>query len=104
MDYTTCQGLNPRCFVFGKTGPYAQLKPYDWQRAGRRFQCGACGLLSRPALARAYAGVRTDLDIYRRGAKALAEGLSIRATDGWWKWIKTRSITGCRSWGVTVKA
>jgi hypothetical protein len=28
----------------------------------------------------AYAGVRTDLEIYRRGTKALAEGLSIRAT------------------------
>lgn len=28
----------------------------------------------------AYAGVRTDWEIYRRGAKALAEGVSIRAT------------------------
>jgi len=28
----------------------------------------------------AYAGIRTDLGIYRRGAKALAEGLSLRGT------------------------
>ena len=80
MEYTTCYCRNPRCCLFGKMSPYAQLKPYDWQRAGPRFQCGACDDVVSASTGTAYVGVRTDLDIYRRGAKALAKGVSIRAT------------------------
>ena len=80
MDYTTCCCLNPRCVLFGKVGPAAWLKPYDWQRAGPRFQCKGCRVVISASTGTAYAGVRTDLNIYRRGAKALAEGVSIRAT------------------------
>jgi hypothetical protein len=36
--------------------------------------------VSRPVRGTAYAGIRTDSGIYRRGAKALAEGLGIRGT------------------------
>ena len=42
MDYTTCYCRNRRCSGFGKTGPAARLTAYDWQRAGPRFQWGAC--------------------------------------------------------------
>ncbi|MCC7361639.1 MAG: helix-turn-helix domain-containing protein [Anaerolineales bacterium] len=80
MDYTTCCCLNPRCVLFGKVGSAARLKRYDWQRAGPRFQCQACRVVISASTGTAYAGVRTDLNIYRRGAKALAEGVSIRAT------------------------
>jgi len=80
MEYTTCYCRNPHCRLFGKTSPRAQLKPYDWQRAGPRFQCKMCGEVVSASTGTAYAGVRTNLDLYRRGAKALAEGVSIRAT------------------------
>ncbi len=80
MDYTTCCCLNRRCSLYGQTGPKAQLKAYDWQRAGPRFQCGACQTVISASTGTAYAGIRTDWEIYRRGVKALAEGLSIRAT------------------------
>ncbi len=80
MEYTTCYCRNPSCYLFGETSPRAQLKLYDWQRAGPRFQCDICGDVVSASTGTAYAGVRTDLAIYRRGAKALAEGVSIRAT------------------------
>ena len=80
MDYTTCYCRNPRCSLLGKPGPNAHLKPYDWQRAGPRFQCGVCQAVVSASTGTAYAGIRTDWSIYRHGAKALAEGLSIRAT------------------------
>ena len=80
MDYTTCYCRNRQCSLFGKTGPTLQLRPYDWQRAGPRFQCGVCQAVVSASTGTAYAGIRTDWGIYRRGAKALAEGLSIRAT------------------------
>ena len=80
MEYTTCYCRNPRCCLFGETEPTAQLKLYDWQRAGPRFQCGLCEAVLSASTGTAYAGIRTDLNIYRRGARALAEGLSIRAT------------------------
>lgn len=80
MEYTTCYCRNPNCYLFGETSPRAQLKLYDWQRAGPRFQCKVCGDVVSASTGTAYAGVRTDLAIYRRGAKALAEGVSIRAT------------------------
>lgn len=80
MDNRTSYCLNPRCGLFGKVGPAAQLKGYDWQRAGPRFECEACGRVLSASTGTAYAGVRTDLNTYRRGARALAEGVSIRAT------------------------
>lgn len=80
MDYTTCYGRNPRCELFGKTAPAARLKLHTWQRAGPRFRCEACQRLVSASTGTAYAGMRIDWDTYRRGVKALAEGLSIRAT------------------------
>lgn len=49
-------------------------------RRAARFQCLACGQLVSARAGTAYAGIRTELSTYRRGATALAEGLSIRAT------------------------
>ena len=80
MDNTTSYCRNSRCVLFGKAGPMAQLRAYDWQRAGPRFECEVCGGVLSASTGTAYAGVRTDLNTYRRGAKALAEGMSIRAT------------------------
>ena len=80
MDYTTCYCLNRRCGLFGQAGPSARLKRYDWQRAGPRWQCERCREVFSTSTGTAYAGIRTNLDTYRRGAKALAEGMSIRAT------------------------
>lgn len=80
MDYTTCYCRSRRCSLFGKTGSSAQLKLHDWQRGGPRFRCQVCGGVVSASTGTAYAGVRTDLEAYRRGAKALAEGVSIRAT------------------------
>lgn len=80
MDNGTIYCLNRRCELFGKVGPAAGLKGYDWQRAGPRFECEACGRVLSASTGTAYAGVRTDLNTYRRGARALAEGVSIRAT------------------------
>jgi IS1 family transposase/transposase-like protein len=80
MDYTTCHCRHRRCRLFGKTGPRARLKLYDWQRAGPRFWCDVCGAVASASTGTAYAGLRTELSTYLRGATALAEGLSIRAT------------------------
>jgi IS1 family transposase/transposase-like protein len=80
MDYTTCYCRNPRCKLFGKTAPSARLKLYDWQRASPRLQCDLCQSIISASTGTAYAGIRTDVNTYRRGVKALAEGLSIRAT------------------------
>ena len=80
MDYATCHCRNPRCSLLGKTGTNAQLTLYDWQRAGPRFRCRACQAVLSASTGTAYAGIRTDWEIYRRGVKALAEGMSIRAT------------------------
>ncbi|MEW6404539.1 MAG: hypothetical protein AB1649_22305 [Chloroflexota bacterium] len=66
--------------LYGKTGSSAQLKLHDWQHGGPRFRCQACGEIVSASTGTAYAGIRTDLEIYWRGAKALAEGVSIRAT------------------------
>jgi hypothetical protein len=70
MDYTTCYCRNPRCVLFGQAEPAARLKPYDWQRAGPRWQCETCREVFSASSGTAYAGIRTDLETYRRGAKA----------------------------------
>ena len=80
MDLTTCYCMNPQCAMYGKTGPAAQLKIYDWQRACPRFRCMKCRRVFSASTGTAYAGVRTDVTTYRRGAQTLAEGVSIRAT------------------------
>lgn len=80
MDYSTCYCQSQRCSLFGKTGSSAQLKLHDWQRGGPRFRCLLCDTIISASTGTAYAGIRTDLETYRRGVKALAEGVSIRAT------------------------
>jgi IS1 family transposase/transposase-like protein len=80
MDYLTCHCLTPRCALFGQSGAKARLKLHDWQHAGPRFRCEACHDIISASTGTAYAGIRTDWEVYRRGIKALAEGVSIRAT------------------------
>ena len=62
--------------------PYGAIRPVEVSRlasAGRAFSLSVCpGLVS--ARGTAYAGIRTDATTYLRGATALAEGMSIRAT------------------------
>ena len=79
MDYTTCYCRSSWCLLNGKLGTWAQLKLHDGQHGQPRFRCQGCGEIVSASTGTAYAGIRTDLEIYRRGAKALAEGLSIRA-------------------------
>ena len=80
MDNRTCVCRYWKCVLYGNTAPVARLKFRDWHYGAARFQCRACEHLVSARTGTAYAGVRTDLNTYRRGAKALAEGLSIRAT------------------------
>ena len=48
---------------------------------GHKFSsCARCGSIVSATTGMAYAGIRTDLTTYLRGATALAEGLSIHAT------------------------
>jgi hypothetical protein len=60
--------------------PYAQLKFRGWHRHAARFRCQVCPALVSARTGTAYAGIRTDATTYLRGATALAEGMSIRAT------------------------
>lgn len=80
MHYATCYCRNPRCPLFGEKAPTARLKWHDWQRQAPRFRCQACGEVVSASTGTAYAGIRTEATTYLRGATALAEGLSIRAT------------------------
>lgn len=80
MDYTTCYCRNPSCRLHGCTGKQAQLRFEDWHRDAPRFRCVICGSRVSARAGTAYADIRTDETTYRRGATALAEGLSIRAT------------------------
>src|SRR5436305_3917577 len=80
MDYTTCYCRSPQCPMYGQIAPRAHVKMHDWQRQGTRFSCARCGGIVSATTGTAYAGIRTDLTTYLRGATALAEGLSIRAT------------------------
>ena len=80
MDYTTCYCRNRKCSLVGQVGQHARLKRHDWHRQALRFRCQACTALISARTGTAYAGVRTELSTYRRGATALAEGLSIRST------------------------
>jgi hypothetical protein len=80
MDYTTCYCRSPKCLMYGQVAPRARLKRHDWQRQGPRFRYARCGGIVSATTGTAYGGIRTDLTAYLRGATALAEGLSIRAT------------------------
>jgi IS1 family transposase/transposase-like protein len=80
MDNTTCYCRNPRCPLYGRMAPYAQLKFRGWHRHAARFRCQVCPALVSARTGTAYAGIRTDATTYLRGATALAEGMSIRAT------------------------
>lgn len=80
MELTTCCCLNPKCTLYGKTGTPARLKFHDWNRAAPRFRCLECRGVFSASSGTAYAGIRTEPTIYQRGVKALAEGVSIRAT------------------------
>ena len=80
MDDWTCYCRNPKCMLYGQMAPQAWLKYRGWHRNAARFQCQACGALVSARTGTAYAGIRTEAHTYLRGAMALAEGLSIRAT------------------------
>jgi len=80
MDYTTCHCRNRKCSLLGQVGQPARLKRHDWHRQAPRFRCQACAVLVSARTGTAYAGVRTELSTYQRGATALAEGLSLRGT------------------------
>ena len=80
MDDKTCYCRNPQCALYGRMAPYAQLKFRDWHRHAARFRCQVCTVLVSARTGTAYAGIRTDATTYLRGATALAEGMSIRAT------------------------
>src|SRR5215468_8457245 len=80
MACTTCSCRSPQCPMYGQMAPRAQVKMHDWQRQGARFRCVRGGGIVSATTGTAYAGIRPDLTPYLRGATALAEGLSIRAT------------------------
>ena len=80
MDCTTCYCRMPRCPFFGQVAPRAQLTWHDWHRQAPRWRCRACRVLVSVRTGTAYAGIRTEGTTYLRGAVALAEGMSIRAT------------------------
>src|SRR5215467_5493675 len=80
MDCTTCYCRMPRCPLFGQVAPRAQFTWHDWHRQAPRWRCRGCRALVSARTGTAYAGIRTEGTTYRRGAIALAEGLSIRAT------------------------
>jgi transposase-like protein len=80
MDNTTCYCRNPQCALYGRMAPYGRLKFRGWHRHAARFRCQVCTGLVSARTGTAYAGIRTDATTYLRGATALAEGMSIRAT------------------------
>lgn len=80
MNCTTCYCLNPKCPLYGRMAPKARFKLHDWHHEAPRFRCQACGLLVSGRARTAYTGIRTDMNLYLRGAMTLAEGVSIRAT------------------------
>src|SRR5215467_9440894 len=82
MDCTTCYCRMPQCSLFGQVAPRAQFTWHDWHRQAPRWRCRACRALVSARLGTAYAGIRTESTTYLRGAVALAEGMSIRATGG----------------------
>jgi transposase-like protein len=80
MDCTTCSCRIPRCPLCGHVAPRAQCPWHDWHRQTPRWRCRACRALVSARTGTASAGIRTEGTPSLRGAVALAEGLSIRAT------------------------
>lgn len=80
MDDRTCYCRTPKCPLYGRMAPGARLKFRGWHRNATRFRCQACGQWVSARTGTAYAGIRTEANTYLRGATALAEGMSIRAT------------------------
>ncbi len=80
MDCTTCYCRMPQCPLFGQVVPRAQCTWHDWPRQAPRWRCRACRGLVSARIDTAYAGIRTVSTTSLRGAVALAEGMSIRAT------------------------
>jgi transposase-like protein/IS1 family transposase len=80
MDYMTCYCRMPRCPLFGQVAPHAQFTWHDWHRQAPRWRCRACRALVSARAGTAYVGIRTESTPSLRGAVALAEGMSIRAT------------------------
>jgi hypothetical protein len=80
MDDWTCYCRHPKCVLYGQMVPRTWLKSRGWHRNVARFQWQACGALVAARPGTAYASLRTDATTYLRGATALAEGLSLRAT------------------------
>lgn len=80
MNTQTCFCRNVHCELCGLTGSKAQLVFHDRHDGAARFRCGRCDALVGARVGSAYAGIRTDEQIYRSGATSLAEGLAIRAT------------------------
>lgn len=80
MDHRTCYCRNPRGALYGRIAPAAQLQFRGWHRHAARFQCQTCGALVSARQGTAYGGIRTEASTYLRGAMALAEGMSLRAT------------------------
>ncbi|MEP7356362.1 MAG: hypothetical protein ABI847_03930, partial [Anaerolineales bacterium] len=60
--------------------PAAHLKLHDWHRSGLRFRCLVCEGIFSASSGTASTGLRTDLSTFQCGVRALAEGVSIRAT------------------------
>ena len=90
MDCTTCYCRMPRCPLCGQVAPRAQFTWHDWHRQAPRWRCQDC---------RALVSSRTGT-AYLRGAIALAEGLSIRATGRLLDVDKdtVNHLTGCEFW------
>ncbi len=80
MDNKTWDCRNPQCALYGRMAPYAQLKFRGWHRHAVHCRCQVCPGLVSARTGTAYAGIRTAATTYVRGATALAEGMSSRAT------------------------
>ena len=80
MDNRTCFCRNPRCTLYGRGAPLAQLKFCDWHFGAARFQCRACRQRVAARTGTVYTGMRTDLSTYLHGA--VARGFIFQLADG----------------------
>ena len=80
MDLSTCYCRNRQCRRYGHSGSGARLESAGWHGGARRLTCLDCGHRFSSRAGTAYAGIRTPEDLYRKGIRHLAEGVSIRAT------------------------
>src|SRR5207245_11149454 len=81
MDLVTCHCRNTRCAQCGKMGDASALQPHGSDRGEVRLRCMACGDVVSAGTGTAYAGIRTDVTQYALGAKLLADGLDVRASE-----------------------